>query len=102
MLHTIYKVTTTRNAYGDFIASGEVALACHFREITQVAERSGNTQFDSDAMAWLEPDSGVVKQDILKFENTFYQVERITKARRLHNPTVQFIKVELVKYGNIS
>lgn len=102
MLHTAYKATTTRNGYGDFIASGETALKCHFREVNNVGTTGANEQFDSDAMAWFEPDSGVDRYDIIKFDGTHYRVERITKARRLHSPSVQFIKAELNKYGVIS
>lgn len=102
MLHIAYKQTTTRDAYNDFISSGEVALSCHFREINRVGTTGNNEQFDSDAMAWFEADSGVDRYDILKFEGTYYRVEQITKARRLHNPNVLFIKAELNKYGQIS
>jgi predicted nuclease of restriction endonuclease-like (RecB) superfamily len=51
---------------------------------------------------WFEPDSGVVKQDIIKFEGTHYRVDRVVEARRLRSPAVQFLKVELMKYGVIS
>lgn len=101
MLHTAYKVDMSRNAYGDFIASGDTALRCHFREIsTQIIDN--NEVIESDAMAWFEPDSGIEKNDIIKFDSVFWQVERLTKARRLRQPAVQFIKVELRRYGDIS
>lgn len=101
MLHVAYKVTQSRNKYGDYTSSGETALPCHFREITMRVD--GNAEVtESDAMAWFEPDSGVVKNDILKFYGEHYKVERVTKARKLRDPTVQFIKVDLTKYGTIS
>lgn len=108
MLHTAHKVVTTRNAYGDYVASGEVALSCHFRYITIQSGGSsgrgirGNESVDSDAMAWFEPDSGIEREDIIKFDGEHFRVERVTKARRLRDPSVQFIKVELLKYGAIS
>lgn len=102
MLHTAYKVTTTRNAYGDFLASGETALKCHFRYITEQVTATNNETIQSDAMAWFEPDSGVNRKDIIKFDGEHFRVERVTKARRLRDPNVQFIKVELLKYGVIS
>jgi predicted nuclease of restriction endonuclease-like RecB superfamily len=101
MLHTAYKATTTRNAYGDYVSTGETALACHFREITNVLTELDEV-IQSDAMAWFEPDSGVEKLDILKIYGTYYRVEKVTKARRLRNPNVLFIKTELLKYGAIS
>lgn len=102
MNHTAYKVTTTRNAYGDFLPSGETALKCHFRYITEQVTSTSNEQTQSDAMAWFEPDSGIEKEDIIKFEGEHFKVERVIKARRLRDPSVQFIKVELLKYGVIS
>lgn len=102
MLHTAYKVTITRNAYGDFLPSGETALKCHFRYITEQVTATNNETIQSDAMAWFEPDSGVNRKDIIKFDGEHFRVERVIKARRLRDPNVQFIKVELLKYGVIS
>ena len=102
MLHTAYKIVSTRNAYGDFLPTSEIELACHFREITQVSTNSSTEVYDSDAVAWLEADSGVEKQDILKINGVFFRVERVIKARKLRSPVVQFIKVDLLKYGAIS
>lgn len=108
MRHTAYKVTTTRNAYGDYIAAGETALICHFRYITIQAGGSsgrnirGNESVDADAMAWFEPDSGIEREDLIKFEGEHFRVEKVIKARRLRDPDVQFIKCELLKYGQIS
>ena len=101
MLHTAYKVSTTRNAYGDFVAGSQTTLVCHFREITSVITDSNET-IQSDAMAWFGPDSGVVKNDILMIKEEGYRVERVTKARRLRDPDVLFIKTELLRYGIIS
>lgn len=102
MLHTAYKVTTTRNGYGDFIPSGTTSLPCHFRVVNDIITTSNNEQIQSDAMAWFESDSGVDIQDIIKFEGEHYRVERVTKARRLRDPTVLFLKCDLLKYGAIS
>lgn len=101
MLHTAYKVTTSRNAYGDYIASGTTTLKCHFRHITQQVVRN-NEVVECDAMAWFEPDSDIARKDIIKFEGEHFFVERVIKARRLRSKPVQFIKVELMKYGAIS
>lgn len=101
MIHTAYLVTTSRNAYGDYSASGETALACHFRHITNVVSES-NQAINSDAMAWFEPDVNIVKGSIIKFEGEHFRVEKITKARKLRKPQVQFLKTELLKYGVIS
>lgn len=102
MLQTVYLVSTTRDAYGDYTPGAETALSCHFREITQVALTGNQEQILSDAMAWFEPDSGVERNNILKIDGEHYKVEKVTKARRLHETAVQFIKVDLIKYGVIS
>lgn len=102
MLHTAYKVSYTRNAYGDYIASGTTALKCHVRIINDIQISAMNEQIQSDALMWFEPDSGVQKEDVIKFEGEHYRVERLTEARRLREPNVQFIKCEMSKYGVIS
>lgn len=102
MLHTAYKVVNTRNAYGDYVASSSTALVCHFRYITQTVTSTSAETIQSDAMAWFEPDSGIQRGDIIKYEDEFFRVERIIKARRLRETRVQFIKTELLKYGAIS
>jgi len=102
MLHTAYKLTTTRNKYGDYVSSDETELNCHFREITELQHNELADGVQSDAMAWFEPDSGIERGDVIKFESVYYKVERLTQARRLRSTAVQFIKVSLMKYGPIS
>lgn len=101
MLHTAYKVSSSRDAYGNFVADGETTLICHWRDITEVITDMNET-VRSDAMAWFEPDSGVDKNDIIKFEGSYYRVDLVVKARRLRQAPVQFIKVQLSRYGAIS
>ena len=102
MLHTAYKVSYTRNAYGDYLTATETYVKCHFREINNQVTDTNAESIQSDAMAWFEPDSGIDRNSILLIQDQYYRVERVTKARKLHNPTVQFIKCELLKYGIIS
>lgn len=102
MRHTAYKITTTKNAYGDYIANGTTSLICHFRYITDITVNTDNLAVQSDAMAWFEPDSGIVKNDLVTIDGEHFRIERVTKARRLRDPTVQFLKCDLQKYGLIS
>lgn len=102
MLHTCYKVTTSRNSYGDYTASGQTAIDCHFRYINQQISDSNNQVIQSDAMLWVEPDSGIDRKTIIKFEGEHFIVEKVTKARRLRETDVQFLKCDLKKYGVIS
>lgn len=102
MMHTAYKVVTTRNAYGDFVGSSSVPLACHFRYITEQVSSTSDETIQSDAMAWFEPDSGIEKEDIIMVDGEHFRVERLIKGRRLRSKVVHFIKVDLLKYGLIS
>ncbi len=102
MFHTAHKVSYTSNAYGDRIAGATTALKCHVRIITMLSTSTANQQIECDALMWFEPDSAVVKDTIIKFEGEHYRVERLTQARKLRNPEVQFIKCEMMKYGLIS
>lgn len=103
MHHTAYKISVTRNKYGDYVTSdSETTLKCHFRYITDVTIGSNSEAYESDAMAWFEPDSGVEKEDLIRINDQYWRVEKVTEARRLRNPTVLFIKTELVKYRTIS
>ena len=97
MLHTAYKLTKTRNKYGDYEGSSQTPLVCHFREITSLIDGLADT-IQSDAMAWFEPDSGIVKGDVISFEDVLYKVERLTKARKLRSTNVEFIKTDLMRY----
>lgn len=105
MTLTCYKVATTRNAAGDLIYGSETELACWFRDITDISINDQNRErTDSDALLWVEPDSGVVKGDIIKFEDVYFRVERLTNARRLppFGTEIQFIKCELLKVRQTS
>ena len=102
MNHTAYKVAYTRNAYGDFVAGSQMAIPCHFRYIASSVTSTISESIQSDAMAWFEPDSGIKEQDIVIIEDEGFRVERVTKARRLRNTTVLFLKCDLLKYGIIS
>lgn len=102
MLHTALKVTATRNAYGDFVAGAQTAIPCRFRNITSQVTSASNETIQSDAMAWFESDSGIIKEDILIIDGEGFRVERVTKAPRLRDTTVLFLKVDLLKYGLIS
>jgi hypothetical protein len=101
MFNTATKSITTRNAYGDYIESSTVVLTCHFRDITEL-QTQNNEAIISDAMAWFDANSGVVKGDILFIDDEYFKVSKVIQARRLNNPTVLFIKTFLNKYGRIS
>jgi len=102
MRHTAYKVTTSRGAYGDYVAGAKTALPCHFRYITTLDTNGFNERYTCEALAWFEADSNVVKGDVLVIDDDGFIVDKVIKARRLRSTEVQFLKVELMKYGIIS
>ena len=95
MLHTAHKVIQTRNVYGDYTATGSITLKCHVRIITDIVTTSNNESYQSN-------DSGVVKEDIIEFNGQHYRVEQMVEARKLRNPSVQFLKCTMQIYGVIS
>lgn len=102
MRHTAIKWNTTRNAYGDFSHTSSTTIPCHFRYITEAVTNTNNETIQSDGMAWFEADSGIERQDILTIDNENFRVERVIKARRLRDSSVQFLKCDLLSYGVIS
>ena len=95
LVQTCYIVTTTRNTYGDYVLSSTTQEACRFRYITTTRRESHNEVDDSDAMIWLIPSTVARVRSIIKFEDVYYQVERINKARKLGSDTVEFVKCDL-------
>ena len=102
MTHTATKQVTSRNAYGDVTPTSTLSLPCHFRYVTQLVTSNGDETLNASALAWFEPDSGVVEQDILHIDGAFWKVAQVIKGRRLRDPAVQFIKTQLTRYGAIS
>lgn len=97
-----YKVAYTVNAYGDKTATTSTQLPCHFRNITDQVTTTSNEYINADAMAWFEPDANIVKGDVVMIDDEHWRVERLTKARKLHDNVVQFLKCDLLHYGVIS
>lgn len=102
MLHTAFKVNYTRNAYGDYTATGSVAMKCHFRYINEVLTNNPNEVIQSDAMAWFEPDANVGINDIILIDGNHYRIEKMIRARKLRSTTIIFKKAYLALYGVIS
>lgn len=85
-----------RDEYGSFVDNGNGTTAnCRFRDITDVRRESHGEVSDADAMLWLSPDEDVSRGTIILFDNTYYQIQEITKAKRLGETEVLFLKCEL-------
>lgn len=102
MVHTAYKVSYTRNAYGDYTATSSTAIPCHFRYINEIDSNADNEQLQFDGLAWFDGSASISENDIVQIEGEHFRIERLIKARRLRNPTVLFLKCFLQRYGVIS
>jgi hypothetical protein len=88
-------VTVTRNLYSDYVLGSTACEPCRFRFIPTM-RREGHAEVnDSDAMIWLKATTCAVIGSIIKFEGQYYQVERLTKARKLGSTAVEFVKCDL-------
>jgi len=88
-------VTTQRNDYGDEIEGVTQTLACRWRDITMVRRGSHMDTNDSNVLVHFAPTAPIVRGSVVKHDGEYFQVERITFAKRLGETTVQFIKCEL-------
>lgn len=89
------KVEVTRNEWDDRIMGPTATLQCHFRQIDFQTRINHGEQNDADAMVWFAAGTNISLGDTIIFDSVYYQVEKITKAVRLGEDTVQFIKCDL-------
>jgi len=95
MPQTCELVTTIRNQWAGYKQQSRTSLPCRWRQIpTQYGGQYGEER-DSDALVHLHFDAPVSIGSILVYENIFYEVERLTEARRLGETNVQFLKCEV-------
>jgi len=88
-------MTEVRDKYGDYQEKTRTAVSCRFRDIDTLRRESHAEIRDADAMIWFAPDEDVNNSDIFWFENVYYQVERITRAKKLGSSIVEFIKCDM-------
>jgi len=88
-------VTVTRDEWSDYTEDTSTSIKCHFRQIDTTRRMTHSVENDADAMIWFAADANVEKDTIIRFDDVDYQVERIVKARRLGESTVQFLKCDL-------
>ena len=105
LTQTAYKVTTTRNQYGDSVwGSLSSAIPCMYRDISTLGQSSGNREeVTLDGLFWLDSDQAVNKADIYKIGTEYIRIERVIPARdRLRSNTVHWHKCEVTKQRQIS
>lgn len=94
-------VTEAVNKYGDHEYISEESAPCRFRYIGLLERDVHGERSGSDAMLWLKPDQGVVQGDFIKYDGDYFQIEKMTKAKRLGETRVLFLKCMLNRF-NIS
>lgn len=90
-------VNTTRDDFGQEITGVTETLNCRWRDITEVRRGANMDTNDAQSMVWFAAADQVkvTKGTILFYEGQYYQVDKCTKARRLGETTVQFVKCEV-------
>ena len=100
MQMTAYKITTSRNAFGDHLLTTTThPLPCHFRDMTTTQIGGTNETITTNALIWFSPDAGIIKNDIISVDGVYFKIDSVIKARRLRDSTILFLKCGLIKYG---
>lgn len=87
-------ITTTTDKHGDQKQSASTPVKCKFRYITVVDKNVDREGLSStEAIFWFSASTSISETSILKHENKYWRVDRLVKARRLADSTVQFLKV---------
>lgn len=94
-----YLIPTTTDEHGDQIAGTPVAITGKFRYVTGV-ERGMNVEAleGIDAIIWLASDSTATEGSILQFDDMYWRVDRLVKARKLSGDTIEFLKAYVKKH----
>jgi hypothetical protein len=86
---------TAFDVYGDHVTTTHTDVPCRFRYITSIRRGSNEETNDTDAMIWFSANQNVARGTVLKYDGYFYKIERMTKAMRLGQTKVQFLKCDL-------
>lgn len=95
LVDTCQLVTVTRTKYGDYKKSLSADEPCRYRPINSFQRVTFQEVKDADAMFWFRPNSTVTVGSILYYGGIYYQVERMTLAKRLGETTIQFKKCDV-------
>lgn len=102
----VNKIPTIRNAYGDIIidyTQEVVAIGCRFRVITNMQRSNNREELHSEqAMVWFAPNTDIAQNDIIFYEDQYWQITKINEARRLGSTRVEFLKCYASTYGVVS
>lgn len=92
-------IITSKDKYGDQKQTSQTSISCRFRYITEI-ENSVNRESEGafDAIFWFAPETAVVEGSILQIESKYWRVNRLVRARRLTDTTVQFLKAYVKRH----
>lgn len=79
---TLIKMGLDGSAHGKRVGLSQTAFLGRFRENTQSTETGGLLEMTSAAMAWAPPEIPVEPDDILVFDEKYYRVTEVVKAKR--------------------
>lgn len=106
LTQSAYKVTTTRNEYGDinFNSTASDATACLYRDISYITRGNQNKEeILIDGYLWFDGTITLSKGDIYQLNGEYFRIERITKGKDLlRTNQVDFYKCEVTKQRQIS
>ena len=95
LVQTCELITTSIDDFGQRIYASAATLNCRWRDIPSVQRDSHHESSSADSMVWFAADEVVTKGSILRFDGNYYEVERITKARKLGGTAIQFLKCDV-------
>lgn len=88
-------IGTTRDDFGQEITGTTQTLACRWRDMTRTNRGSNTDVNDADSLVHFKASAPVKRGSILLFDGDHYQVDKITKAKRLGETEKQFLKCEV-------
>ena len=95
LVDTCSLITETRNEYGDVEQQATTDTPCRFRQITTLTRQASGETVNSDAMAWFKSTESVDYGTIVLFDGLYWQIDRITRAKRLGSTEELFLKCDL-------
>lgn len=100
LVDTCSRITSSRNIYGDLVGDAGVDVPCRWRPIDNISTATGDNREEktADAMVWFTPTENIKPGDVLEFEGERYRVTQVTKAKRLGESEVQFLKALTEKW----
>lgn len=100
LTQTGYLIPTTRNAHGDQIAGTPIVVIGKFRYVTGIERGQNIEALDGiDAIIWLSSDVNAGEGSILQFDDKYWRIDRLTKARKISGDTVEFLKAYVKKHS---